>query len=95
LRLAVFRSVDAIEHLGSLLVEADEVVFSVMRARSESVLREVNQRAHMPVDRVAAVSQHGFGTGSRKSTHRDQEGTEESRGSGGSQRCRRSCSRRS
>ena len=54
------RTIGAIEHLGSLLVEVDQVVFSVMRAGSETLLREVNERAHMPVDRVAAVSPHGF-----------------------------------
>jgi hypothetical protein len=54
------RDAGPIEHLGSFLVEADQVVFSVMRARSETLVREVNERARMPVDRVAPVSPHGF-----------------------------------
>ena len=39
-----------VDHLGSLLVPADQVVFSVIRAGSEAIAREVNERAHLPVD---------------------------------------------
>ena len=49
-----------VDHLGSLLVPADQVVFSVIRASSEAVAREVNDRAQLRVDRIAAVTSVGF-----------------------------------
>lgn len=49
-----------VDHLGSLLVPADQVVFSIIRASSEAIAREVNERAHLPVDRIAAVTSIGF-----------------------------------
>jgi hypothetical protein len=49
-----------VDHLGSLLVPADQVVFSVIRASSEALAREVNERAHLRVDRIAAVTSVGF-----------------------------------
>jgi len=50
-----------VAHVGSLLVEDDQVVFSVIAAGSESVVAEVNERAELPVDRIATVTRHGFG----------------------------------
>jgi Protein of unknown function (DUF4242) len=50
-----------VEHVGSLLVADDEVVFSVISAGSESEVLEVNERAELPVDRIATVTPHGFG----------------------------------
>jgi hypothetical protein len=50
-----------VDHVGSLLDPADQVVFSVIRAGSEAVVREVNDRARLPVDRIAMVTSHGFG----------------------------------
>lgn len=50
----------AIDHVGSLLVPGDQVVFSVIRAESVELVLEVNERAGLPVDRVAPVTTHGF-----------------------------------
>lgn len=50
-----------VQHVGSFLMPADQVVISVISADSEAVVREVNQRAAMPVDRIAKVTPYGFG----------------------------------
>jgi Nickel responsive protein SCO4226-like len=50
----------AVDHVGSLLVPGDQVVFSVIRAESAELVLEVNERAGLPVDRVAPVTSHGF-----------------------------------
>jgi hypothetical protein len=52
----------AVDHVGSLLVPGDQVVFSVIRAESLELVLEVNERAGLPVDRVAPVTTHGFHT---------------------------------
>jgi hypothetical protein len=52
-----------VSHVGSLLVPDDQVVFSVILADSVEVVLEVNERAGLPVDRVAPVTTHGFRTG--------------------------------
>src|SRR3954447_10034730 len=44
-------------HIGSILMPADQVVFSLISAVSEEAVRELNQRAEMPVDRIAAAIQ--------------------------------------
>jgi hypothetical protein len=44
-----------VEHIGSILMPADQVVFSLIAAASESVVRHVNERAQMPLDRIAAA----------------------------------------
>jgi hypothetical protein len=44
-----------VEHVGSILMPADQVVFSLIAAASESVVRQVNERARMPLDRIAAA----------------------------------------
>jgi hypothetical protein len=49
-----------VEHLGSLLMSADQVVFSVVRAGSEAAVREANERAGLPLDRIAEVVAFGF-----------------------------------
>jgi hypothetical protein len=49
-----------IDHLGFLLVPTDQVAFSVIRASSEAIAREVYSRAHVRVDRIAAVTPVGF-----------------------------------
>jgi hypothetical protein len=49
-----------VEHLGSYLMAGDEVVFSIMRATSEPLIREANERAELPFDRIAEVEPHGF-----------------------------------
>jgi hypothetical protein len=51
-----------LEHAGSILVPSDEVVLSVFRADSEGTVRGVNELAGVPLDRIAEVTAHGFGT---------------------------------
>jgi Flp pilus assembly protein CpaB len=57
-----------VHHVGSFLMPADQVVLSVIRAESEAMVWEVNQRAAMPVDRVARVTSYGFGGNARTPT---------------------------
>jgi hypothetical protein len=52
-----------VDHVGSLLMPADQVVFSVIRAGSEALARAVNERAQLPVDRIAEVTARGFNDG--------------------------------
>ena len=42
-----------VEHVGSILMPVDEVVFSLIAAGDEGVVRRVNERAELPVDRIA------------------------------------------
>jgi hypothetical protein len=42
-----------IEHVGSILMPADQVVFSLFTASDESLVRRLNERAELPVDRIA------------------------------------------
>jgi hypothetical protein len=56
----VTRADAPVTHLGSVLVGDEQVVFSLIQAASEEVVREVNERAHMPVDRIWSSSLHGF-----------------------------------
>jgi hypothetical protein len=44
-----------VEHVGSILMPADQVVFSLIAAADETVARQVNERADLPVDRIAAA----------------------------------------
>jgi hypothetical protein len=44
-----------VRHLGSILMPVDEVVFSLITAGDESLVREVNARAELPVDRVSTA----------------------------------------
>jgi hypothetical protein len=48
------------EHLGSLAIPNDQVVFSLMRAANEDQVRDLNTRAHLPVDRISEVTSIGF-----------------------------------
>jgi len=41
-----------VEHVGSILMPVDEVVFSLIAARDEGLVRELNERAGLPVDRI-------------------------------------------
>ena len=54
-----------VDHVGSLLIPGDQVVFSVIRAESVEIVIEVNEHADLPVDRVAEVTSHGFGEGEK------------------------------
>ena len=47
----------AVEHVGSILMPADQVVFTLIDASSEAVVREVNERADMRIDRIAVAIQ--------------------------------------
>ena len=44
-----------VQHLGSILMPVDEVVFSLITAGDESLVREVNARAELPVDRISTA----------------------------------------
>jgi hypothetical protein len=44
-----------VEHLGSILMPVDEVVFSLITAGDVSLVREVNARAELPVDRISTA----------------------------------------
>jgi hypothetical protein len=41
-----------VEHVGSILMPVDQVVFSLITAADEAVVRAVNQRAGAPMDRI-------------------------------------------
>ncbi len=55
-----------VEHVGSLLMPNDQVVFSVIRADSEAVALELNALADLPVDRIAEVTAQGFDRSERR-----------------------------
>ncbi len=44
-----------VEHVGSILMPLDEVVFSLIEAGDESVVRQLNERAELPAHRIAAA----------------------------------------
>jgi hypothetical protein len=44
-----------VEHVGSILMPLDEVVFSLIAAGDESLVRQLNERAELPAHRVAAA----------------------------------------
>jgi len=44
-----------VEHVGSILMPVDEVVFSLISARDEALVRELNERAGLPVDRITVA----------------------------------------
>ena len=44
-----------VEHVGSILMPADQVVFSLIEAGDESLVRQLNERADLPVDRIATA----------------------------------------
>ena len=44
-----------VEHVGSILMPADQVVFSLIEAADEQAARQVNERADIPLDRIAAA----------------------------------------
>jgi hypothetical protein len=45
----------SVAHVGSILMPADQVVFTLVRAESESDVRDLNQLAELPFDRIAAA----------------------------------------
>ncbi|HEY2916147.1 MAG TPA: hypothetical protein VGI98_02925 [Candidatus Limnocylindrales bacterium] len=56
----------AVEHVGSILMPADQVVFSLVTAADEAAVRALNARADAPVDRIAAAIGIGIGLGLSK-----------------------------
>jgi hypothetical protein len=56
---AVARSMTAagtpVTHVISILMPVDEVVFSLIAAGDETLVREVNARAALPVDRISTA----------------------------------------
>lgn len=55
---------ETVEHVGSILMPADEVVFSLFTAPDAAAVRALNERANAPVDRIAAAIGIGIGNGS-------------------------------
>ncbi len=49
-----------LEHAGSILLTEDEVVLSVFTADNEKTVIGLNERAGLPLDRIAEVTLHGF-----------------------------------
>ncbi len=47
----------SVEHVGTILMPADQVVFTLIAAPSESVAREVNERADIRIDRITLAIQ--------------------------------------
>jgi hypothetical protein len=44
-----------VEHLVSILMPGDQVVFSLIEAADEWAVRSANERAEIPLDRIAAA----------------------------------------
>jgi len=44
-----------VEHVGSILMPVDEVVFSLFTASDPAAVRRLNERADLPVDRIATA----------------------------------------
>lgn len=44
-----------VEHVGSILMPVDQAVFSLIAAASEADVRLLNERAALPVDRIAGA----------------------------------------
>lgn len=42
-----------VEHVGSILMPVDQVVFSLIAAGDEAAVRQLNERAQLPADRIA------------------------------------------
>jgi hypothetical protein len=55
----------AVSHVGSILMPADEVVFSLISAPDEAAVRALNEGANAPLDRIATAIVIGLepGTG--------------------------------
>ena len=48
-----------VQHLGSYLMADDQVVFSFMRATSAAWVREANELAALPFERISEVNPYG------------------------------------
>ena len=44
-----------VEHVGSILMPVDQVVFSLFTASDPAAVRRLNERADLPVDRIATA----------------------------------------
>lgn len=58
---------EEVSHVGSILMPADEVVFSLISARDEAAVRALNERANAPLDRIATAVVLGMVMESRTS----------------------------
>jgi hypothetical protein len=52
---ALTREGTPVDHVVSILMPGDQVVFSLFEAADEAVVRSVNERAAIPMDRIAAA----------------------------------------
>ncbi len=50
-----------VEHVGSILMPVDQVVFTLITAGDEAAVRALNERANAPLDRIAAAIGIGIG----------------------------------
>jgi hypothetical protein len=55
----------SVEHVGSILMPADQVVFSLITAVDEADVRALNARAEAPLDRIAVAIGLGIGQSTR------------------------------
>jgi hypothetical protein len=46
-----------VDHMSSIFMPTDQVVFTLISAPSERVVRELNDRAGLPMDRITAAIQ--------------------------------------
>jgi hypothetical protein len=44
---------DPVAHVGSILMPGDQVVFSLIAARDAALVRQLDERADLPADRIA------------------------------------------
>lgn len=49
-----------VRHVVSILMPGDQVVFSLIQAADETVARQLNDRAELPLDRIAAAIAMGL-----------------------------------
>lgn len=63
--LAMTAEGNVVEHVVSILMPGDQVVFSVIEAADEAAARQVNERAEAPLDRIAAAITLGLQRSSR------------------------------
>jgi hypothetical protein len=52
---AMTREGTPVEHVVSILMPGDQVVFSLFEAADEATVRSLNERAEIPMDRIAAA----------------------------------------
>jgi Protein of unknown function (DUF4242) len=68
---AASRDGDAVRYLGAILIPADEVAFCLFEASSAQLVREINQRAQIPFERILATVRLDPTTQATARGHRD------------------------